>query len=86
MSIGEQIRAFLEVSEKFLRQARVELASEGWATLEEAGITRCDRNLKGGALLDHHVAGHGGTDVIGNQGGGVMRAYGQDGARARPPR
>lgn len=83
MSIGKQIHAFLEVSGKFLQQARVELVNDGWDTLEEVGIKRGDRDVDSCALLAHHFIGNDstrGTSVMGNQNVGVMPAYGQDGA------
>ncbi|MFM0060862.1 hypothetical protein PQR64_35120 [Paraburkholderia phytofirmans] len=83
MSIGKQIHAFLEVSEIFFLQTRVDLVNHVWDTLEDVGIRRGDRDFDGCAPLAHHFIGSDGTrgtSVIGNQNVGVMLAYGQDGA------
>jgi hypothetical protein len=80
MSFVKQIYAFLEVSEVFLRQARVERVSERCAALDEVDMTRSDWHDTGSALSAHHFISNGSAGDIGNQDGGVMPAYGQDGA------
>ncbi|MBB3261688.1 hypothetical protein FHW21_006564 [Paraburkholderia sp. WP4_3_2] len=58
MSIVKQIHAFLEVSGKFLQQARVDLVNDGWDTLEEVGTKRGVREVDGIAPLVHPFIGN----------------------------